>query len=309
MPLISTIIPVYRDSDRTCATLDALWRCGLPYGHALETIVVDDGSQDGTAERLVAHGGERIRLIVNARNLGRATARNRGAAAAQGEWLLFLDGDCAPAHDDFLATHLHALATTDVSVGSIRSAGKGFWHDYQLRVACRRRYQAIARPALACTSANVAIARRCFERAKGFDERYRDYGFEDRALAFQLERDGARFAFTEQAAVTHLDTLELAKVCTKLRAAGGANAALFTADFPEAYRQLGYALIDARLHHWLRLPSALFEPLREPIIRWLGPQLERPRMPFRWRATAARVLVAASYLRGTVEASSDNSSP
>ncbi len=65
MPLISAIIPVYRDSARASATVDALRRCLLPPGHALEIVVVDDGSGDGTAERLAEHVGERIRLLVN----------------------------------------------------------------------------------------------------------------------------------------------------------------------------------------------------------------------------------------------------
>jgi glycosyltransferase involved in cell wall biosynthesis len=309
MPLISAIIPVYRDSARACATLDALWRCALPAGYALETVVVDDSSGDGSAERLAAHGGERIRLVVNDRNLGRAAARNRGAAAARGDWLLFLDGDCAPAGAGFLAAHLRALAGAEVSIGSLRGPGQGFWHDYQARVAARRRNQAALRPALAFTSANVAIARGRFEQAGGFDERYRGYGFEDRALAFRLEADGAALALAEDALAGHHDALSLAAVCAKMRAAGGANAALFAADFPEAYRLLGYAAIDARLHGWLRPLSALFEPLREAAIRWLDARLESPRLPLRWRVAAVRALAAASYLRGTVEAISASRRP
>jgi glycosyltransferase involved in cell wall biosynthesis len=56
-----------------------------------EVIVVDDGSTDGTIERLKKYGSS-VRVIAQQRN-GAAAARNRGVSSARGRYLAFLDSD------------------------------------------------------------------------------------------------------------------------------------------------------------------------------------------------------------------------
>lgn len=60
---------------------------------SLEIIVVNDGSTDKTAEILDSYGSKIV--VIDQKNSGVSVARNRGAKAAQGEWLLFLDADDA----------------------------------------------------------------------------------------------------------------------------------------------------------------------------------------------------------------------
>jgi len=57
----------------------------------IELIVVDDGSRDGTPE-LAERFGERVR-VFRQKNAGPAAARNRGIAAAKGDFIAFLDAD------------------------------------------------------------------------------------------------------------------------------------------------------------------------------------------------------------------------
>jgi glycosyltransferase involved in cell wall biosynthesis len=64
----------------------------LPPGHALEVIIVDDGSND-RPEQALAHFGDSIRLVRHPRNLGAAAARNTGCAAATGQYVALLDSD------------------------------------------------------------------------------------------------------------------------------------------------------------------------------------------------------------------------
>jgi glycosyltransferase involved in cell wall biosynthesis len=59
---------------------------------AVETIVVDDGSVDATAEVAAAFDDPRLRYVRQARG-GAAAARNYGARLAQGRLIAFLDCD------------------------------------------------------------------------------------------------------------------------------------------------------------------------------------------------------------------------
>jgi glycosyltransferase involved in cell wall biosynthesis len=65
----------------------------LSQGHpSKEVIVVDDGSQDDSLEVINRYSAS-VELISLPTSCGAIEARNRGAAAARGEYLIFLDGD------------------------------------------------------------------------------------------------------------------------------------------------------------------------------------------------------------------------
>jgi len=86
--VVSVIIPAYNAIDYIDAAIaSALAQTGV----AVEVIVVDDGSSDGTWEKLQEYG-DRI-VPVRQTNGGPAKARNHGARLATGEWLAFLDAD------------------------------------------------------------------------------------------------------------------------------------------------------------------------------------------------------------------------
>jgi len=56
-------------------------------------VVVDDGSDDGSAEKLESFRDARVRPILRAKRGGQALALNVGIEAARGEWIAFLDDD------------------------------------------------------------------------------------------------------------------------------------------------------------------------------------------------------------------------
>lgn len=60
-----------------------------------EILVIDDASTDATAEIVagIAGAAARVHLLRNETNLGPAGARNRGLAAARGQWIALLDAD------------------------------------------------------------------------------------------------------------------------------------------------------------------------------------------------------------------------
>jgi len=88
--LLSIVIPCYQEARVLGRTLEHL-RPHCRDGE-VEVIVSDDGGEDGTIEIARAAGFPRI---VEGRGEARsaAKARNRGAAAARGELLVFIDAD------------------------------------------------------------------------------------------------------------------------------------------------------------------------------------------------------------------------
>lgn len=62
---------------------------------ALELIVVDNRSSDGTLEYVhrLAERDPRVRQVINGSNMGFAAAVNRGLAVARGKWLVILNND------------------------------------------------------------------------------------------------------------------------------------------------------------------------------------------------------------------------
>ncbi len=86
---VSIIIPVFNHCGDTRDCLASIAR--LTDGPASEVIVVDDGSTDETSELLGRVEG--LVLLRNEANLGFIGSCNRGAVAARGEFLVFLNND------------------------------------------------------------------------------------------------------------------------------------------------------------------------------------------------------------------------
>jgi glycosyltransferase involved in cell wall biosynthesis len=90
-PFFSIVIPTYNRADLIGQTLESVFAQTF---QSYEVIVVDNASTDHTPALLaplVAEG--KLRLIVHDRNYERAKSRNTGMAAAQGQYLTFLDSD------------------------------------------------------------------------------------------------------------------------------------------------------------------------------------------------------------------------
>ncbi len=118
-PAISVIMPVFNGAPYIEAALASILAQHHP---ALEVVVVDDGSTDGSGAIAAAHG-EAIR-VERQDNAGAAAARNRGLALARGTTIAFLDADDLwPA--DKLALQLAALDDPRIGLvtGRIRTFG------------------------------------------------------------------------------------------------------------------------------------------------------------------------------------------
>ncbi|MGQ0741429.1 MAG: glycosyltransferase family 2 protein [Alphaproteobacteria bacterium] len=91
---VSVVVPVKDEADNV-APLAREIAAALKSEPAHEIIFVDDGSTDGTKEKLLALRGEisSLRVIVHARNAGQSRAIRTGVRAAHAPIVVTLDGD------------------------------------------------------------------------------------------------------------------------------------------------------------------------------------------------------------------------
>ena len=97
---ISIVVPAYNEARILAATLASIRRATAPFdarGWAHELIVCDNNSTDGTGDVARAAGAAVVFEPFN--QISRA--RNAGAAAATGDWLLFVDADSHPSPELF----------------------------------------------------------------------------------------------------------------------------------------------------------------------------------------------------------------
>ncbi|HVF62016.1 MAG TPA: glycosyltransferase family 2 protein [Thermoanaerobaculia bacterium] len=99
---VSVLVPVLDEAGtvgelarRTAAVLDGL-------GRSFELLFIDDGSRDGTPERVrEAHAADpRVKLLRLRRNFGKAAALSAGLDHSRGELVITMDGDLQDAPEE-----------------------------------------------------------------------------------------------------------------------------------------------------------------------------------------------------------------
>lgn len=119
-PRAAVVVAFHGRAEKTLAALESLLAQRFD---AFEIVLVDDGSPDDTAARVVARleapDASRARLLRQPRNLGANAARNRGVAATNAPLVAFLDSDCR-AEPDWLATLVRVFDDPTVGAASGR---------------------------------------------------------------------------------------------------------------------------------------------------------------------------------------------
>lgn len=113
---LTVIIPAYNAASFVSRALSS-----VPEG-LFQTVVVDDGSQDGTADEV--HRSMPSARLIRQRNAGVSAARNAGMIVSEGEYLVFLDADdrLAPGALEKLSAYLDE-ARPDIVIMRSFSAG------------------------------------------------------------------------------------------------------------------------------------------------------------------------------------------
>ena len=95
MPLVTILVPAYNEGAVIQGSIRSL--LGLDYPR-YEVVVIDDGSRDDTYQKARVFEGDHGRALVRVitkKNGGKSRALNTGIAAANGEFVLCMDGDSA----------------------------------------------------------------------------------------------------------------------------------------------------------------------------------------------------------------------
>ena len=119
-PTLSIVVPAYNEARRLPPflqrTVTYLGQRRLSY----EILVVDDGSQDHTAQtvELLAQQSPAVRLIQSTSNRGKGAAVRRGMQAARGAMQLFADADGATPIEELSHLESALAAGADLAIGS-----------------------------------------------------------------------------------------------------------------------------------------------------------------------------------------------
>ena len=220
-PVVSIVIPCHDGVAITDACLRSLVET-LPANFRGEIIVVDDASTDSTTESLRAWAAAdpRVKPLRNAKNLGFLETANRGAKAATGEFLIFLNNDLV-----LLPGWLPPLLRTFRDFpdaggvggklifpdGTLQEAGGMLFRDGSAAHFGRGDHALAAplynfvRPADYCSAALLATPRALFTELGGFDRAYAPAYYEDTDYCCAVRAAGRRIYYQPESAAIHVE--------------------------------------------------------------------------------------------------------
>ena len=178
----------------------------------LETIVVDNASQDDSLAILRNAFGERIHLIESKENLGFGRANNLAAQQARGEFLLLINPDARLLGNDTVKTLVDTLEqdkTIGIAGPEILEPSKKKYvlprktYPSQHRLKFTQGLAALPGDIAWLLGACLMLRKSTYQQIRGFDPVFFLYG-EDADICLRVRKAGYRIAYCGDAKTTHV---------------------------------------------------------------------------------------------------------
>lgn len=189
----SIIIPTANRPDLLGKCIEAVQQCTVSFKEKLEIIISDDSESANINEEV----REKYPYVhwLNGPRKGPAANRNHAAKNARGTWLLFLDDDCIPSDEWFIAYHSAILNNIEAKVfeGKTLAFGK------------REKFNQVApvnENGGNLWSCNFLIQNDLFKALNGFDDTFPYPAMEDVDFCMRIKQR-ERIVFVPNAIVFH----------------------------------------------------------------------------------------------------------
>jgi glycosyltransferase involved in cell wall biosynthesis len=199
LPLVSIVMAAYNRASTIERAVESVRKQTYPN---IELIIIDDGSDDNTIEKVQPYLSDNIRLYKHEINRGVTAAKNSGLNQVKGEWFTILDSDDEivpqaiermmriPLYEDTTVT---AVTCNCIDTSTNAFSGKGLNQDQYLDVdtimnTCKGEFWGI-------THCNLLQGERFNERLRGFEATLW-FKIDDRAKRYYCH-EGLRIYHTE----------------------------------------------------------------------------------------------------------------
>lgn len=197
-PTVSIVIRAYNEARHIGRLLDGILQQRI---QAVEIILVDSGSTDGTLETAARYPVRVVRISPAEFTFGRSL--NRGLAVATGEFAVIASAHVYPVYPDWLERLLAPFADPQVGLtyGKQRGAPTTRFSEQQIFAHWFPDHSQPRQPHPFCNNANAAI-RRALWKSWPYDETLT--GLEDLAWAKEIQEAGYAIAYVAEAEVIHV---------------------------------------------------------------------------------------------------------
>jgi GT2 family glycosyltransferase len=241
-PRVSVVVCTHNGAQTLPQCLDGVDALSYP---DFETIVVDDGSSDASADIARARGA----ILVETEHRGLSAARNAGIERASGEIVAFLDDDAFPDPDwlQYVAAPLRADGHGGIGGPNIPPDEDSLVADCVAAAPGGPIHVLISdREAEHVPGCNMAFRKSALEKIGSFDERFRVAG-DDVDVCWRLQESGRTLGFSAGAVVMHRRRDSVHRYLKQQYGYGKAEA-LLERKWPSRYNRTGSSRWSGRIY-------------------------------------------------------------